>query len=593
MLFVSARMLASTPVDVGKLLHVRVPMRDGVHLDTNIYHPAGVGRYPTILLRTPYGKGDDLPAGYVSFIKHGYAVVMQDVRGRSQSEGVFDALEQEGPDGYDTLAWIARQPWSDGKEGMIGGSYLGIAQWKVALLNSPYLKAIFPVVSGDDDYLDRFYSPGGAMKLGHRLLWLSENLKEAGFPRPDFRSYIYHLPLRTSDKIAAGQTLHLYQEALNHPVYDSFWKGLSVRENLDRVHVPVFSVGGWYDNYVESDLAAFSALTKGSKGGDSHRIVIGPWPHNMSAKFAGIDFGDDASAPVRAYQIEWFDHWLKGSPELGHHHPLGGWHETRSEVAEAPVEIFVMGINRWRDEQEWPLPRARFKPLYFDGKGHANGAKTDGALEWELPRKNKQDAYTYDPKNPVPTQGGAVCCNPKVFPWGPMDQRPVEQRDDILVYTSKPLSREMEVTGPIRAVLYVSTSTPDTDFTAKLVDVFPNGEARNLTDGILRLRYRSGLDKAVLAKPGEVYPITIDAGVTSNVFLPGHRVRVEISSSNFPRFDRNLNTGASLADDQAPRKALETVYHGKKYPSRIVLPVVPEAPASSSTMAKGSPPKAR
>jgi putative CocE/NonD family hydrolase len=174
-----------------------------------------------------------------------------------------------------------------------------------------------------------------------------------------------------------------------------------------------------------------------------------------------------------------------------------------------------------------------------------------------------------------------------------MDQRPVEQRDDILVYTSKPLSREMEVTGPIRAVVYVSTSAPDTDFTAKLVDVFPNGEARNLTDGILRLRYRSGLDKAVLAKPGEVYPITIDAGVTSNVFLPGHRVRVEISSSNFPRFDRNLNTGGSLADDQAPHKAVETVYHGKKYPSRIVLPVVPEASASSSTMARGLPPKAR
>ena len=570
-------------MEAGTILHVRVAMRDGVHLDTNIFHPAGIGRYPTILLRTPYGKGDDLPAGYLSFIRHGYAVVMQDVRGRYKSEGVFDALEQEGPDGYDTLAWIGHQPWSDGKAGMIGGSYLGIAQWKVAVLNSPYLKAIFPVVSGDDDYLDRFYSPGGAMKLGHRLLWLSENLKNAAFPRPDFRSYIYHLPLRTSDQAAAGQTLRLFQKALDHPTYDSFWKNLSVRENLDHVRIPVFAVGGWYDNYVESDLEAFSALSKGDKGGDNHRIMIGPWPHNMSLKFAGIDYGDDASAPVRAYQIDWFDHWLKGSPELGHHHRAGGWHEVRSEVAEAPVEIFVMGINRWRDEKEWPLARTRYTPFYFDGKGHANGSKSDGALDWELPRKTKQDGYTYDPKNPVPTQGGAVCCNPKVFPWGPMDQRPVEQRDDVLVYTSTPLQREMEVTGPIRVVLYVSTSAPDTDFTAKLVDVFPNGEARNLTDGILRLRYRSGLDKAVLARPGEVYAVTIDAGVTSNVFLPGHRVRVEISSSNFPRFDRNLNTGGSLADEKVSRKALETVYHGKKYASRIVLPVIPELQAAAAT----------
>jgi putative CocE/NonD family hydrolase len=601
MLFVSARLLdAAAPVDAGKILHVRVAMRDGVHLDTNVFHPTGIGRYPTILIRTPYGKADDLPAGYLSFIRHGYAVVMQDVRGRYESEGVFDALEQEGPDGFDTLAWIAHQPWSDGKAGMIGGSYLGIAQWKVALLNSPYLKAIFPVVSGDDDYLDRFYSPGGAFKLGHRLLWLAENLNEPGFQRPDFRNYIYHLPLRTSDKVAAGQTLSLYQKALDHPTYDSFWRSLSVKDKLDHVHVPVFAVGGWYDNYVESDLAAFSALTRGAKGGDNHRIMIGPWPHNMSVKFNGIDFGNDASAPVRAYQIEWFDHWLKGSPELGHHHAAGGWHEVRSEIAEAPVEIFVMGINRWRDEQEWPLARTRYEPMYFAGKGHANGSKSDGSLEWEIPRKNKQDAYTYDPKNPVPTQGGAVCCNPKIFPWGPMDQRPVEQRDDVLVYTSAPLQREIEVTGPIRVVLYVSTSAPDTDFTAKLVDVFPSGEARNLTDGILRLRYRSGLDKVALVRPGEVYPVTIDAGVTSNVFLPGHRIRVEVSSSNFPRFDRNLNTGGSVADEKVLRKALETVFHGKKYPSRIVLPVIPEASATvgtryvpNSTIAKGPPVQAR
>jgi putative CocE/NonD family hydrolase len=561
---------------IETLLHVRVRMRDGVRLDTNVFHPPGSTRHPTILVRTPYGKGRDLYPGYNTFLNHGYAVVIQDVRGRYASEGRFNPLEQEGPDGYDTLNWISEQPWSNGKIGMIGGSYLGMAQWRVALLNNPHLKAIFPVVSGYDDYLDRFYSPGGATKLGHRLLWLSENLLAPGVKRPDFRDYIYHLPLRTSDLASTGQTLSVYQNALDHPTYDSYWKNISTREKIDRVRVPVFTVGGWYDNYVESDLAAFAALSKtAARPDDMHRIVIGPWPHNMSLKFPGIDFGLDSSSPVRRYQLDWFDHWLKGAIETGHRHRAGVWHESASELSEAPVEIFVMGVNRWRDEYEWPLARARNTPIYFDGKGHANGLQGDGGLSWDLPRKDKTDQYTYDPKNPVPTMGGAVCCNPKQFPWGPMDQRGVEQREDVLVYTSAPVTRSLEVTGPINVVLYVSTSAPDTDFSAKLVDVFPNGEARNLTDGLLRLRYRSGLDKVVLAKPGALYPIMIDAGVTSNVFLPGHRIRIEISSSNFPRFDRNPNTGRPIADETKLSKAKQTIFHGRKYPSHVILPIIP------------------
>ncbi len=245
---------ASSPTPYAKLTHVRVAMRDGVRLDTNVFRPEANGRYPTVLIRTPYDKGADLPAGYQSFISHGYAVVMQDVRGRYGSDGVFDALNQEGPDGYDTLNWIAGQSWSDGQVGMIGGSYVGIAQWRVALLNNPHLKAIFPVVSGSDEYFDRYYSTGGAMKLGHRLLWFADNLdarRESA--KPKFTDYIYHLPLRTSDRAATRQTLGFYQTILNHPAYDSFWKGLSVLENIGQVRVPVFSVGGWYDNFVESD----------------------------------------------------------------------------------------------------------------------------------------------------------------------------------------------------------------------------------------------------------------------------------------------------------------------------------------------------
>jgi putative CocE/NonD family hydrolase len=587
----SAGPVTIPPVVVEKLLHQRVPMRDGVHLDANVFHPPGAARYPVILIRTPYGKGADFPPGYSSFIQRGYAVVMQDVRGRYGSQGVFDALNQEGPDGYDTLNWIAAQPWSDGKVGMIGGSYLGIAQWRVALLNNPHLKAIFPVVSGSDDYLDRFYSSGGAMKLGHRLLWFSLNYTPAGVPKPKFGDYIGHLPLRSSDFAATTETLPIYQTILDHPTYDMFWKARSVRENISHVHVPVFSVGGWYDNYVESDLEAFAALYKPGKQDLKHRIMIGPWPHNMSSTFAGAAFGDDSSANIRAYQLAWFDHWLKGAPDEEAHYKPFAWHNVRAEVDEAPVHIFVMGVNRWRDEQEWPLARARYTPLYLSGKGHANTLLGDGDLEWNPKGKDKPDEFTYDPRDPVPTLGGAVCCDPKIFQWGPMDQRPVEKRADVLVYTSDPLKQDLEVTGPVRVVLYASTSAPDTDFTAKLMDVFPSGEARNLTDGLLRIRYRHGLERAELAAPGEIYPLTIDAGVTSNVFLPGHRVRVEISSSNFPRFDRNPNTGRTLADETVLKKAQQTIYHSRIYPSHILLPVVPEltSPAASRYGAKRSP----
>ena len=555
-------------VPVEKLLRVRVPMRDGVHLETNIFHPGGAGRYPVVLVRTPYGKGLDFNPNYQSFLDHGYALVIQDVRGRYGSEGVFEPLEQEGPDGYDTLDWIARQPWSNGKVGMIGGSYLGIAQWKLAVLNNPHLKAIFPTVSGFDDYLDRFYSTGGALKLAHRLLWLSENLAAPGFLKPPLSVYTWHLPLRTADVTAAGRTLPVYQKALDHPTYDSFWRNLSVRAHLDQVRIPVFAVGGWYDNYVESDLEAFAELHQRGKPNTEHRIMIGPWAHNMSSKL-DVDFGNDASAPIRSYQIEWFDRWLKGAPDDEPQYKPTTWHHTRSEMDQAPVHIFVMGINRWRDEQDWPLARARFTLLYL---------ASNGKLDWKPPRKDKPDQYIYDPRNPTPTIGGAVCCDPKIFPWGPEDQRPVERRPDVLVYSSEPLKQELEVTGSIRLILYAATDGPDTDFTAKLVDVSPDGKAINLTDGILRARYRNSLERPELLRAGEVYKLTIDAGVTSNVFLPGHRIRLEIASSNFPRFDRNPNTGGPIASETTLRKARQTVHHGNVRLSALILPVVPEPP---------------
>jgi putative CocE/NonD family hydrolase len=288
--------------------------------------------------------------------------------------------------------------------------------------------------------------------------------------------------------------------------------------------------------------------------------MVGPWPHNMSLKFKDVDFGQEAIVPLRSLQMQWFDYWLKGKPV-----PLAGT---------PPVRIFVMGANRWRDEWEWPLARAQATPLYLASAGRANTMGGDGSLRRKPLRQSEPDRYVYNPADPVPTRGGAVCCTPDVFPWGPMDQRPVEQRKDVLVYTSEPLERDLEVTGRIDVVLYMSTTARDTDFTAKLIDVFPDGYARNLTDGILRLRYRNSLEQAELAKPGETYRLVIDAGVTSNVFLSGHRIRLEISSSNFPRFDRNPNTGRRVADETEFQKAAQTIYHDRARPSHIVLPVV-------------------
>jgi putative CocE/NonD family hydrolase len=349
----------------------------------------------------------------------------------------------------------------------------------------------------------------------------------------------------------------MYQQALNHPAYDSFWRRISTQAHIDRIRVPVFSVGGWYDNFVESDLAAFSALRRIS---GLHRILIGPWAHNMSLKFAGVDFGPESAVPLRSLQLEWFDQWLKGKDA-----PL---------MSRPPVRIFVMGANRWREEREWPPAGVKPVPLYLDSGGKANSLEGDGTLKAKPVAAGPPDRFVFDPRTPVPTLGGAICCDARMSPGGPLDQRPVERRPDVLVYTTPPLTSDLEVIGPVGVALYVSTSARDTDFTAKLVDVFPDARARILTDGILRLRYRNSLEKPVLAKPGQVYLIRIDAGVTSNVFRKAHRIRLEVSSSNFPRFDRNPNTGRAIADERVLQKAFQTVYHDPAHPSHLLLPVL-------------------
>jgi putative CocE/NonD family hydrolase len=554
-----------------KQTHVRVQMRDGVQLFANVFRPGGPGTYPTILIRTPYGKGEDWSANHQVFVEHRYAVVVQDVRGRYESQGNFEPFTQEAADGDDTLNWIAKQAWSNGKIGMTGGSYLGIVQWKVAVLNNPHLKAIFPWVSGDDDYTDRAYSTGGALKLGHRLLWIEENLKQPGYEAPSFEKYVAALPLRRADKIATGHSVTLLQKILDHPADDAFWQSMSIRDQLKNVKVPVFSVGGWYDNYVESDLDAFTTLHKQST---VHRILIGPWPHDVNTLMPGSDFGRDSQILFRKTQMEWFDQWLKDKDV-----PM---------MSKPPVRIFVMGTNQWRDETEWPPKGTRPVKFYLESKGHANTLNGDGTLTTEPVIKSEHDIYVFDPNNPVPTRGGAVCCNPKIFPWGPMDQRPVEQRNDVLVYSTPVLHDDIEVTGRVELTLFAATTATDTDFSAKLVDVLPNGVAKNLTDGIMRARYRKSLAKPELLKPGAVTEYKIDVGVTSNVFQKGHRIRIEISSSNFPRFDRNPNTGKPIAEESLLVPATQTIHHDKNHESYVLLPLAPDPNVRSARASTGT-----
>jgi hypothetical protein len=551
------------PAPVNDQLGIFVPMHDGVELATDIYLPRSSGHWPTVLIRTPYNRKTQAVLGYRMFRHYGYAVVIQDARGRYASQGVFGSTGQEGPDARDTIEWIVQQHWSDGRVVMAGNSYLGIAAWWAAVQDIPNLVAISSLCSGDDEYLDRYYSSGGALQIAHRLSWLAENLTPPSQVRPLFSSYIDHIPIASADIAATGLVLPAWRTALAHPSDDAYWKALSIREKLNQVSVPVLSLGGWFDEYAESDLDAFSRLSK------RHQPIetwIGPWSHNPATKFPGVDFGPQAQIPIRTKQAEWFNRQIKAGSE-----------QTESAAGNSSLHIFVMGANLWREEHEWPLARMRLTPVYLNSNGHANSVGGDGALQWVPVRKSPSDQFTYDPKIPVPTRGGSICCDPVLLPPGPLDQSSIETRKDVLVYTSAPLVNELEVTGPIRVVLYVSTSVNDTDFTAKLVDVQKDGRALLVTDGIERLRYRLSLERPIFVKKNAAYQISIDAGVTSYVFRPEHRIRLEVSSSNFPRFDRNMNSPRDNAYETKFTKARQTVLHAKGYPSEILLPVIPRS----------------
>ena len=568
-------------------------MRDGTILYADIYRPDSTDKCPAILTRTPYNKSVMFlrKGSYLDpqrFARAGYAVVIQDCRGTGTSEGTFYPFHStESEDGYDTVEWIASQPWCDGNVGMYGLSYFAFTQWAAALAQPSHLKAICPAAITDHPPYATPWKSGVfnlQQNVGWSLMMHANELMRSGMP-PDkampLREYLFQmmdnieeqcrfLPLKDNPAchIESIDMVPFFTDWLTHIDDDDYWKEYCCSPFLyEKITIPVFHMSGWYDFLTGGVLASYRGMKE--KGGTdlarkNQKLLIGPWFHgtDLPSLIGALDFGMMAagvSIDVTGIHMRWFDHWLKGV--------------DNDVTDESPVRIFVMGDNAWRDENEWPLARAKYTEYYFHSNGHANSSSGDGILSTESPDGEQIDIYLYDPRNPVPSTGGIISAAGNVL--DAQDMQEIERRTDILIYTSAQLEADVEVTGPIKLKLWAASSTVDTDFVGKLVDVWPNGRAYNLAEGIIRARYREDASRAKLIEPGKVYQYSIDMKATSNVFKAGHKIRVEICSSNFPRWDRNLNTGYPIGQDAEMEVAVQTIYHDRQYPSHILLPVIP------------------
>lgn len=560
------------PPDVVVERRVEVPMRDGVVLRADVHRPVRGGPFPVLVMRTPYGK----TRNFDRFVKAGYIVVAQDARGRYESDGIWESFVRfkthDAEDGHDTVEWAARLPGSNGKVGTFGTSYNAFLQWRLAPLRPPALIAM-SACSIPARYLD--LEGPGAIRPGRRLHWWSVAMspdmrrrsgREGTHLRADAQKawkagnaqkWLQFLPfLELPREIFEDETAAV-QYWLRNPHTDP-WK---LHEDVKRITVPNLNVIGWWDHCnglmlldrVIMNEAASETARRGS------RTIIGPWGHAGLGQrsYGAIDFGPEAEFDVTAARIRWFDYWLGGKSN--------GMEKT------SPYRIFIMGENRWRDEPRWPLERAGTRILYLTGGGQANTPAGDGRLVDGLPSSHGVDTYTYDPGNPVQSLHG-----PRLFQI-PTDQRPLVSRKDILVYQTGALGERVEVTGYPTVELFAASSAPDTDFFVRLIDVAPDGMARDVSLGMIRARYRHGLDRPELIEPGQVVKYTIRMNPTSNAFLPGHRIRLDITSSDFPNYDRNHNTPVDQNADAELVPADQTIHHGDRRATRILLPWVSNA----------------
>jgi uncharacterized protein len=585
-----------------------IPMRDGIRLATDLYLPAGPAgeRFPVVLIRTPYGNvpGHNFNESAVEvFASHGYVVAVQDKRGKYRSEGTYLVSGGDANDGYDTVEWLARQPWSNGRIGTYGCSYLGDVQIFMAQTRPPALKAMIPQASGSSvgsaGGLYRYFGvrEGGAINWAAAVGWfasygakvmpkLPASLDHAVYnaeyapwdqpPRPpaiDYQRAWYYLPMRDA-LTAQGIAPSDFADNITKAPTDSYWAQLPYMTPSYVSDVPALFVNSWYDFGADVTLFEYNwyrTHSASKQARDNQYVIMSPGVHCSSERAASANMtvgtrpmGDTRFDYWGTY-LTWFDAWLKEDPT------------ARDRIKEWPrIRYYSMGADNWKEADGWPIKRSHEVRLYLTSRTRANSTFGDGELGRRAAGGQPDlDTFLYDPAMPVPSLGGALCCTGTPdMPAGAIDQRAVEARDDVLVYSTPVLSEGVDVTGPVEVQLYVSSSAIDTDFTAKLVDVYPDGLAFNVIESILRARYREGQDKAVWMHAGDIYPLRIALGATSNYFGPGHRIRLEISSSNFPEFDRNLNVGGNNAEGTRWEVATNKVYHSAKYPSYLTLPVV-------------------
>lgn len=580
----SASFVMQNGVKVEK--NVMMPARDGTLLATDVYLPATGGtKFATLVTRTPYGK--DYQQHVATYLaQHGYAVVVQDCRGRFASQGVYYPFKNDGTDGYDTIEWAAAQSWSTGDVGTFGYSALGIDQEATALLNPPHLKAMFVEIATDNFFTESAYQ-GGAFRQALNQGWLNYmNLQQAGRVlspddakaalgvigpiAQDYNGYVEKnlpSPLNAFPYLN-NQLMPAYQDTLNaatltpsNPDYQNL-ESLNLSDKYDQIHVPIFHVGGFQDIFEAGVLHSFTGLENnggvGAKG--NQKLLMGPWTHGLIGQGGPKTFWPaNAAVDLNGLMVKWFDYWLKG---------------VNNHIMQTPrVQYYVSGENKWESSQNWPLPQAKSTPFYLqEASSGTIQSLHDGSLSWDTPSANDEsDTYVYNPTKPTFTVGG----NNLMIPGGPLDQSAVEK--GVLTYTSAPLTQDLTIEGPLSAVIYGSSSAVDTDFTVKLTDVKPDGTSTLIEDGIIRAKYRDGQSQVKLLNPGQIYKFNVDLIAASHMFPKGDRVRVDIASSNYPRFDRNTNTGDSEGVDGPSQYvvATNTIYHDALHPSAILLPVVP------------------
>ncbi len=575
------------PCAVAKQTDVPATMRDGTILRADIYRPKLKDPVPVILMRTQYGKSSAQvkPSRFQTpgwFASHCYLVVVQDVRGQGASDGIFTEFGNDGNDGYDTVEWAAGIPGSTGKVGMYGSSYVGATQWLAATTTPPHLTTIVPSNTASD-YYDGWTYEGGAFRLGFVLPWAIETIAttaaknrgdEAAVEQLEAADkerdrWLNFLPYQDLPPMQPGNP-HVapwYFEWIRHSTRDEYWKRWSIRDRYENVKVPVLHFEGWYDAFLRGGLENFAGMSArgGSPEARRHqRIVIGPWDHLAWGRETSSPSpllkspGTGASSPVNELQLAWFDHFLKG---------------TDNGVASGSprVDYYLMGADRWKNAPAWPLPQTNWTVYHLGGPG----AKHEGRLSNSASPHDPPDTYRYDPANPVPSAGGHSCCAADSAPEGRYDQTTVEQRPDVLTYTSEPLTTETEVTGPISVDLWAASSAPDTDFTAKLVVVQSDGAAVNLNNGVVRTSLAQSLSELRPIAVGQPHRYRIDVWPVSYQFRVGERIRLEISSSDFPQYAPNPNTGAPFGQNSELRTARQTILHDAAHPSTLTLPVIP------------------